>query len=68
MVVGVCGRGLSPHHGKEAEKNRQEGGRERYSIQGHTCSDLLPPTRPHQLKISAPPKIVSPAGDQAFNT
>jgi hypothetical protein len=62
MVVGMSSAGVSfSHGGQEAERQKQEGARDKVP-QGLTSSDLLPPASPHPLKFLKPPKIVPPTG------
>jgi hypothetical protein len=39
----------------------------KYSLQRHTSSHLLLPTRSHLLEFPLPSKIMPPAWDQTFN-
>jgi hypothetical protein len=48
-------------------KQRGEGTWDRYNLQRHTSSDLLPLTRLYLIKFPEPSKIWSPAKDQVFN-
>jgi hypothetical protein len=54
------------HGGQEVESGEETRDLVLPSMAG--LSDLLLPTRPHILKFLQLPKIVTPAGDQMFNT
>lgn len=61
MILGVCGREI-PHVTVD-----RKGKGTWYDFQSCISSDLLPPKSLHLPKFQLP-KVVSPAGDQAFNT
>jgi hypothetical protein len=57
------------HEALHLEVNRRQGVRKgRYNLQTYVHIDLLSPARSHLLKFPKLPKIVPPAGKQAFNT
>jgi hypothetical protein len=49
------------------KKQRRKGHGIRCNLPGYAPSDLLPAASSYRLKISEPPKIALPAGDQALN-
>jgi hypothetical protein len=64
IAVGSCGEKelfTSWQTGSRQRKCRK-GARERYSLQGHRPTSLLPQARPHLLKIPQPLKIIPQLG------
>jgi hypothetical protein len=55
IVVGACGRGGCPPHGKQEAEGEDELGA-RYELPGHTTRNSFPPARTHHLMFLAPLK------------
>lgn len=50
---------------RKGRERNQKGSETKHTFQGHTTNDLLPPTRPHLLKI--PPPSNSPLSWEFIN-
>jgi hypothetical protein len=68
MAAGVHDGGASSAHCRQEAENKTGRSQGQDNPKDLPLSELLPPGRPHLIKFPEHPKIVPPAGDQAFDT